>query len=286
MSAFEGRDVVVALKGGLGNQLFQWAFGAGLAAEGARVRYDVGLAEGSVHLEIGPIVNGSDLVTLPVMLLRAQRRFGLPQSVTRWTHVTEPRFAYTDPAELPLAQRSLLEGYWQSPRYFAAVEDTVRQTVKDWAHQTLTDEGRAMLAQIRSTSGACSVHVRRGDYLEGGIREVHGLLDADYYRRALSIARTKGAQRFFVFTNDHAWVANELFDGDVVAVPWSVAETPIGEIGLMAACQEHIVANSSFSWWGAWLGGGGRTFAPSAWFASDDVDVSDLVPPEWERIPN
>jgi hypothetical protein len=280
-------DLVVALKGGLGNQLFQWSFGEALLAAGAQVRYDVGLFADGVGLELGPLVDESRLLTLPTKVRRARRRLHLPAVASPWREVAEPRFAYTDPAELNLNGRRLLEGYWQSPRYFASIEPMVRATLEAWATRSLTDEGRALLAEIQATAGACSVHVRRGDYLAADVHAVHGLLDADYYRRAIARARADGASRFYVFTNDHAWVDSELAADDVVAVPWSVADHPIGEVGLMAECSHHVVANSSFSWWGAWLGDDGpRTYAPEQWFAAGHLDTSDLVPTSWRRVPN
>jgi hypothetical protein len=287
VTTLQGKDVVVALKGGLGNQLFQWAFGAALATRGARVRYDTGLFRGPVGLEIAPILSAPDLVRLPSALLRAQRRVGVLARFSPWTYVDQPGFAYVNPERLLHERRTFLEGYWQSPRYFASVADVVRARIGAWAADELTDEGRATLDAIRSTPDACSVHVRRGDYLEGGVQAVHGVLGADYYRRAMDEARKRGARRFYVFTNDHAWVAAELFDGDVVSVPWSVGTSPVAEIGLMAACAHHVVANSSFSWWGAWLGGADApTFAPADWFLSPELDASDLVPKHWHRLPN
>ena len=277
-------DVVVALKGGLGNQLFQWAFGNELAARGARVRYDTGLLAPGVPFELTTLIESDRLVQLPVRALRALRKANLPATLSPWRHVTEPGFTYTDPAALGLRGRVLLEGYWQSPRYFARTEVHVRRAIEGWARAALTDEGRALRAA--TGAGVWSVHVRRGDYLTGAAAGVHGVLDADYYRRALDRARAAGARRFHVFTNDHAWVAAELAAADVVAVPWSVATAPIGEIGLMAVCEGHVVANSSFSWWGAWLGQHPeRTFAPDRWFADPTLDPRDLVPRRWTRLP-
>lgn len=282
------QDAVVALKGGLGNQLFQWAFGSALTAGGARVRYDGGLSMDSIGIDVRPLLADKDLVRLPSALLRAQRRFHLPAATSPWTHVVEPRFAYTDPASLLARGRTLLEGYWQSPRYFAPIEQVVRDAVLSWADSTLTDEGRTLRAEIEADPGACSVHVRRGDYLAATAQSVHGVLDADYYRRAMDEVRARGARRFHVFTNDHAWVADELLGADVVAVPWSVATSPVGEIGLMAACAHHVVANSSFSWWGAWLDDRerGTTIAPERWFADTALDTADLVPARWTRVAN
>jgi hypothetical protein len=133
------------------------------------------------------------------------------------------------------------------------------------------------------------LHVRRGDYVtDPSANAFHGLCPLDYYHRGLDeAARDLTRPECFVFSDDPAWVRENL----KLAAPMTVVDVHgPGEahvdLRLMAACHSHVIANSSLSWWGAWLGRrpGKRVVAPRQWFRSPDRDASDLVPDRWVRL--
>jgi hypothetical protein len=142
------------------------------------------------------------------------------------------------------------------------------------------------LARINVANAVC-VHVRRGDYLKAPHFEHHGLCSAEYYRRAMQDMRERTANpAFFVFSDDWAWAREHLSGGDAVVVNANGPEAGQDELRLMAACRHHILANSSLSWWAAWLaaGDGQIVIAPKPWF-NTNADTPDLLPPAWRVLP-
>jgi hypothetical protein len=139
---------------------------------------------------------------------------------------------------------------------------------------------------MRSTQ-SISIHVRRGDYVSNTTAAQHGVCGLDYYRRAVEymLARLQSAH-FFVFSDDPVWTRENLvLPGDATYVQHNVATSAFQDLRLMSLCKHHIVANSSFSWWGAWLNPGANKLVvcPKQWFV-DDRDTSSLSPANWERL--
>lgn len=132
------------------------------------------------------------------------------------------------------------------------------------------------------------LHVRRGDYVSNAkTLRVHGVCSIDYYRRAIGVARERlGQPRFFVFSDDLAWSRENLPLGDDAVFVEGNAEAPEMDIFLMAVCRAHVIANSSFSWWGAWLAttDAPLVIAPDPWFDSPDVSAVDLIPASWQTL--
>ena len=145
-----------------------------------------------------------------------------------------------------------------------------------------------LLRNIHSTHSV-SVHVRRGDYVsDSAANKVHGTCTPDYYQRAIAMvdSRTSDAH-FFVFSDDIAWVRSAIdFGSRATFVSHNTGSDSFRDMQLMAACRQHIVANSSFSWWGAWLDPRPDkvVMAPRTWFASEKLDTRDLVPADWIRL--
>ena len=185
---------------------------------------------------------------------------------------------------LSLGDGAYLDGYWQSERYFAEVAQVARA---EFALRRPPDaENQRMLDAIRGAE-AVGIHARRGDYVtDARTRDVHGHAPAEYY--AAAVARIRSLVRapaFFVFSDDPAWAAQHLrVDPATVIVGHNDAGRDYEDLRLMSACRHHIIANSTFSWWAAWLGErpGQRVIAPRHWFR-DGPDARDLVPARWER---
>jgi hypothetical protein len=176
-----------------------------------------------------------------------------------------------------------LEGFWQDERYFADIGDVIRQ---DFTLKTdLGERNRAVLSRVRGGPSAF-IHVRRGDYLAAHYVDLFGVCDIEYYRRGLEILRSRvGDPRIFVFSDDPTWAREQLARGtDVEIVDWN-GDHPAFDIALMQACQHAVIANSSFSWWGAWLGERpGRTvIAPRVWFKAVP-EFQDVPPPRLIQV--
>jgi hypothetical protein len=180
--------------------------------------------------------------------------------------------------------QTYLVGYWQSERYFSEVADVIR---RELSYLRTPDAANALwLARIRACNAVC-VHVRRGDYLLPAHFGYHGLCSAGYYQRALRLIRQRVANpQFFVFSDDWSWCREHLADEDTVIVDANKPDAGSDELRLMAACRHHVIANSSLSWWAAWLAtsGGQIVVAPTPWF-THRPRTPDLFPADWIVMP-
>jgi len=286
--------VVVGLTGGLGNQMFQYAAGRSLALRlGTQLSLDISwflcrkerqfaLDKLSIQADIhASRLRMPDLVkSLESRISRkwAKKRMGL--EIHR-----EPHFHFC-PKVLAVKHPVYLEGYWQSERYFDFCRDVI---ASDFALQEkLPEKCRSMLEQIQAAD-AIGIHVRRGDYVsDPATTRVHGPCSPDYYRISLEMVATGLDQPHgFVFSDDVEWVRNHFCAPfPITVVDVNRAKEAYWDLHLMAACRHFVIANSSFSWWAAWLGRrpGKRVVAPRRWFQKEDLNTSDLIPADWMRI--
>lgn len=196
----------------------------------------------------------------------------------------EPHFNYW-PGINEIHRSVYLHGYWQSEQYFKDVEEQIR---KDFEFDTeLDDKDMAVLEQMKKQPCA-SIHVRRGDYTTTKNKKVYAQCGVDYYKAALKLVQGKvPGVRIFVFSDDHDWVeANfrtELGEFDIVS--HNIGIRSANDLRLMSNADHHVIANSSFSWWGAWLNPSPNkiVIAPNRWFVNG-IDDRDLIPTGWIRI--
>lgn len=188
----------------------------------------------------------------------------------------EKGFHYTP---IPYQPGLDISGYFQSRKYFAHCEPHIRKIF-----EFKVDLVPTILKDI--AKGACSIHVRRGDYVQ--ISNFHPPVSLEYLEAAIRIIKREyNINRFLVFSDDIEWCKNNLYDHtDMVYI---TDQTPEKDMALMSYCDHHIIANSSFSWWGAYLGknlGGKKVIYPANWFGPDNVGAStkDLIPFNWEGI--
>jgi hypothetical protein len=300
--------ITVSLIGGLGNQMFQYAAGKALAERhGASLALDLGGFRnynyfGNYNLTPRPFLldrlrvpeaGGGSVTKAAENFVRAKSkelidrllsRGGLPKLAQSPQDYREPHFHY-DHAFEALGPQTNLFGYFQSERYFGSIAECLR----DWfaPRKPLVGE---MLGLIQASRLPISVHVRRGDYLNPDTAEVHGILGEPYYRQALGrLERATGREaELFVFSDDppaSEQVLNFVPRSRLVHVRGE-PERPWEDMALMAHCRHHIIANSSFSWWGAWLNRSPDkiVIAPHAWFAPNELkkrNTCDLYPPGW-----
>ena len=285
--------IVVRLIGGLGNQMFQYAVGRRLAhVHETELKLDCSwfATQDLRDYELGALniceVFASDeeiarLATrtrsLLGTLLGRPRRPG-PMSIVE-------KHYHFDPAVLDLPSGVHLQGYWQSPKYFEDVAPIIREEL---SLKGALSDANAALAQRMRAEPSVSVHVRRGDYVsDAHTNAVHGTCDAAYYQEAMQrILEVEPTVHAFVFSDDPAWVRAEMKLPCPITVVEGNSAAPAEDIRLMSLCRHHVIANSSFSWWGAWLGDNpaGRVVAPLQWFRDESKDTSTLTPDTWLRI--
>ena len=293
--SMRNRLMVVWLAGGLGNQLFQFAFGRALAIKtGARVIFDPSVFLQATeprryHLDkLGlapPLLRQTPRVNFDKGVVRIRRplRYNIPRSPFKRTFrlFREKKDFSFDPSVFAQHEDCYLHGYWQSRRYFSDCNNEVIAAIR-LPFSQLDEPGRTWLARIQNTLAVC-VHVRRGDYLNSHTYSVHGLCDEPYYTAAMLLLRGRvPAAEFFVFSDDPAW-CKAAFSGDNVHIV-DVHSPDHGhlDLALMASCRHHIIANSSFSWWAAWLARHDAQIvvAPTPW-TTRDGPAPELFPPEW-----
>jgi hypothetical protein len=179
-----------------------------------------------------------------------------------------------------------LIGYWQSPHYFCDVAVQVRQEIGTYGK--FTDACVEILEKIKATDAIC-IHVRRGDYVTNKeASSFHGLCSNEYYKNGVNrVTQGLQAPHGFVFTDDPAWVRENLSIGiEFTLVDINSVDEPHLDLWLMSACKHFVIANSSLSWWGAWLSTSPnkKVIAPVRWFADSTIDTTDLIPADWSRI--
>lgn len=293
--------IVVRLTGGLGNQLFQYAAGQRLAqVRSAELKLDLtGLGNPDYrtvrHYELAPFnvmqsfATEEDIakLTRPYsgLLPRLFHRITRKGERRPMSYIKEPHYHF-DPRILDLPDGVYLDGYWQSERYFADTTELIRKEV---TFREPPSGRNAELAREIAECQAVSLHVRRGDYVTNEItHRTHGTCGLDYYDNAVSyIAERVKQPVFFIFSDDPLWVRENIkLNHPVRIVDHNDPGHCYEDLRLMSLCRHHIIANSSFSWWSAWLNPrqDKTVIAPKRWFNDYHADTSDLCPAGWVRL--
>jgi hypothetical protein len=195
-------------------------------------------------------------------------------------NVVEPHFHFW-PDFFEVQGSCSLQGYWQSPKYFESVADEIGQVFR--LDRFSTQQTREIEAEIASVNTSVSVHVRRCDYLNPDVIRLHGLCERAYYDQARQLLETHlDSPEFFVFSDDPQTAEEELGHWDNTKFVSGFG--PMQDLMLMSRCSHHIIANSTFSWWGAWLDSGpdNLVVAPRQWFTSEAThNTKDLYPESW-----
>jgi hypothetical protein len=283
--------VVVRLTGGLGNQLFQYAAACGLAhASGGVVALDLSEFSGGdrsrsyaldrYRLDL-PILNATSfdpefaVVTIPAQ--HGLARLGLTGDV-RLPVYRENNYEF-EPAMKSSNGNIYLYGFWQSRKYFHEIADTIRARLTHPTRDCNNEPSRRMDAET------VAVHVRRNDYLTASPLTAFGTCEPAYYDCAMALMRSWiAAPQFQIFSDDPEWCLQHFTGADVKIVSTSGGDAG-DDLAAMARCRHHIIANSSLSWWGAWLGSETRSIviAPMPWY-SQSPRAQDLIPDNWIRL--
>ncbi len=294
---------IVRLTDGLGNQLFQLAFAYALRhlSESAVALDRSWFPEfgGTIrtatprHFSLAPYRN----IDLPYAsadeLDAVLHGRGLMGALRKLLHcrpglMKEGKDDLSPAALSALAGNHVLRVFAQQARYPELVREALLHALA-LPEEELGDANLAMAAEM-AAQPSVAVHIRRGDYLDAGAIHVHGLCSADYYARAEAHIREAAGltepPHLYLFSDDSAWVReNYRTDSPFTVVDLNDADHGHCDIHLMSCCHHAITANSSFSWWGAWLNSreGKVVVAPKQWFA-DGRDTPGLIPDSWQRL--
>lgn len=288
---------IVNILGGLGNQMFVYAMY--LALKEAHPDEDVLLCRRSYKGY--PLHNGYELdrifgieapeasliqlanVAYPYFNYKTWQlmRHFFPQRKSMASGTTQIPFDYK---QVTREDDAFYDGYWQNEKNFLPIRDKIIET---FAFSDFTDEKNLALAQKLKGVRAASCHLRRGDYLTDPI---YGVCNTNYYARAVKeLNQTVKPDMYCVFSDDIEWCKENLVDligrdKEVIFVDWNKGRESYRDMQLMSLCHYNIIANSSFSWWGAWLNNHEDkvVLAPEIWM--NKPLVNDPICDSWKRI--
>lgn len=284
--------ITVTPVGGLGNQLFIYALGYALSSRlGCELFIDrswfatqslrnyelTTFASVGVELPEKYWQTGGSRSRKPLAILSQELRR------LSGTALREQGFGF-DERILSAGPGVRLTGYFQSHKYFSSVQDSLRKQIRTISRPSVWYSRTKEL--LDSVGPWVAVHVRRGDYLNRGTRDVHGILERTYYLAALEIVDQIVPGLVPIVFSDEPELASQMLANDVPAAIFienSAFSKPIETINLMAQSQAVVMANSSFSWWGGWLGDGGNrpVIGPRPWFDTSEHDERHLFPSRW-----
>ncbi len=305
--------VIIKLIGGMGNQMFIYAIGKALAIEKKQQLYVDDSWIRTFELE-----NNSNLSALQYFdekdvlyrkrdvfrffdirtidkIINKSKKYNLPF----FSNIVDEKSFNYDKSIFEIRSSSvyLRSGYWQSFKYFDKYQDSIRKAFS--FRKEIYTENKRYADKINSCENSISIHIRRGDYdTNPTLKKLYGgICTLDYYKKSFNyISQNVDNPIFFLFSDDIPWVKRTLgeFDFNIEYIDQNIESTK-SEIGhknngyvdmyLMTLCKHNIIANSSFSWWGAWLNSNNEkiVIAPKKWF-NDSRDTSDLVPAQWIRL--
>jgi len=276
--------IVIRIKGGLGNQLFQYASARGIAASSGhtlKIDCQTGFPRDTYrrsyrlnHFRVPQAyASNAEIWWSRALTWRRWRAFRNFESAAM---LQRGEFFLPELARVPGGRSVYLEAYLQSPQYFSCIEAELRSELSPEA------DSEPLRARLRVIQGrdAVSVHVRRRDYAR--------LLPAGYYLQAVELIRARvGHREYFVFGDDLDWAAQELhWLEPKTLVRNDSPNDDVADLALMASCKHHVMANSTFSWWAAWLSGikDGIVVAPGRGWTEIGVPPKDLFLPGWKVI--
>lgn len=299
------------VKGGLGNQLFQYAYGRSLSLQyKSQLLLDLGWYGSSFnpgitrfHLHDFPHLRIPNNIWRPFINIWDGCLVGdeydpedvaeyvclFQQAPVSYAHIWE-KSPFRDESGVKREPPAYLDGYWQCENYFAPY---AKQIAADLEFPQIAGEAAYVARQMGGYAQTVSVHIRHGDLLANpDLRTTFGVLDADYYARAIDVVCHNVKMPLLVLiTDDVEWTKNNF---DAHGLPWllcasSQDDNPIHDLHLMSLCRHHILANSTFSWWGAWLGAeqnfaDAMIIAPMRYFANSRHGGWHPAPKRWLRV--
>lgn len=291
--------VIVKLMGGLGNQMFQYAAGRCLAhLHNTELKLDLSYlnkepqnkyTKREYKLDVFNInaqaAGENDLKSfLPL------ERGKVTRTLMRKLPILYSKLIANESGDAFMKEfysypkNVYLNGFWQSEKYFEPVKEFL---FKEFSLKEKLNAANESIVDKIKNSDAVSLHIRRGDYInDKATNAFHGVCSLEYYQKAIGqLQKTVSGMTIFVFSDDLAWAkANLKTDAAITFVDFN--NPPETDMYLMSLCKHNIIANSSFSWWGAWINQnpGKTVIAPMQWFADAHHVTPDIYPQNWVKI--
>lgn len=290
--------IITKLIGGLGNQMFQYAVGRRasyinkslLKLDISGYRNQEGMTKREYLLNC---FNIKENIASEKEISGFKKKNNLFQNILRKiypvidnkTYIKEKYFHFF-PRMLNIRDNSYIEGYWVSEKYFKDIESIIRN---EFTFKDKPDTINHKIIERIQRCNSISIHVRRGDYVSvKRTHECHGVCDLDYYKKAIKLISLRVKKpHFFIFSDDPQWAKQNLhLEFPCVYVDHNVGKKDYEDMRLMSECKHNIIANSSFSWWGAWLNQNKNKIiiAPRIWFNNKSINTKDLIPRSWMKI--
>lgn len=269
--------IIVRLAGGLGNQMFQYAFGRTLS-----IRHNIPLKIDTSFLERRDLYLGFVYRNYELDIFNTIKDFESNYDVEVFEQDLRYNQEMVDNISRLTDSNIKIEGYFQSVKYFEEFESTIKS---DFTFNNLVDDGddkiKSMLSDIRD-SNSVMINIRRTDFLNG---DFHCVLGLDYINKGVDIIKSKiDNPKYFIFSDDIEWCQENIKLDNMVIVDHSYKGDRFSYyLQLMKECKNFIIPNSSFAWWAAWLSDNDDKIiiAPEKWLNDDSISTEDLVPKSW-----
>lgn len=287
--------IITRIQGGLGNQMFQYAVAKAVAQKlEDTFKLDTGffLKQTLRKYELNHFCIDEEIATEEEvrklsggdrLIVKVAQKFRI-NAFKPISYYQEKQIMAFDQAVFAYEKNLYLDGYWQNANYFEGIREEI---ISDFAlKDEMSTEAQSVLTQIQG-SESVSVHIRRGDYVDNvHTNNVHGVCGIEYYKNAVHLLNKKRPGLvFFIFSDDIDWCKNNLeFIENIVYV--DNTQSAIEDLELMKHCSHNIIANSTFSWWGAWLNQNPRKIvvAPKYWFQADKWKDLTLASNDWVKV--
>lgn len=288
--------IILKLQGGLGNQMFQYAAAKRIAGN-KPIYFDMEFLNAQTIATSSFTPRGLELSVFPnvkinevknkvaLRIIKSNKAlYALLKKMPFNNLLMIRQSEKNEFIELPNLTSSTiyLDGYFQDEAYFKAIK---QQLFEDFQFPASTTEGESIKNAIISANNTVSIHIRRGDYLKPQINAYHGLLPLSYYQKAKKQIEAKiTSPHYYIFSDDPEWCRKNInfFGGNSTIVSKTI-DNAWEDMFLMSLCKHNIIANSSYSWWGAWLNKNPDkvVIAPHNWFTSV---TTNIVPKHWIKI--
>ena len=289
--------IISMLSGGLGNQLFQYAAARALAERNKSELYfdlrllkDESTAFTKRNFELS-CFNIPGKLADEKLIKKLEKKISVSKKISKIIPASlavkyaEPHFEF-DPLFFEIQPPAIISGHFQSEKYFEPVKDIIKKELSPGFE--MSQPGTNLLRHITSVNSV-SIHIRRGDYVnDETTRNFHGTCSISYYESAIhTIVAKKKALHLFIFSDDIDWaLKNFKPNHPATFVVHSNLISTAEELHLMSKCRHNIIANSSFSWWAAWLNCNPEKIivAPEKWFNKPGINTKDLIPAGWIKM--
>lgn len=296
--------IIVKIEGGLGNQLFQYAFARGVSSR-LKTEFRIDKSPFDIYYKFhkyaldnfnikGALAKDSDFFGF-IWFKRQHKLFTFFYNHLRFRKKLLPFYFreqtfHFDPSVFS-RDNTYFEGYWQTEKYFKDLEAELQDELT--INKPMSEYSKEILEKIKGST-AVSIHVRRGDYVTGStvsnVPHIYGTCSMDYYKNAIEyITKRVPAPHFFIFSDDYDWSVENFKSLNYPTICiHNGSDKNYEDLILMSNCKHNIIANSSFSWWGAWLNRNKEkiVIAPQKWFNAPKpgTNTDDVVPETWIKL--